>query len=320
MFLPIAWPRMSTVHRICAPVAVVMPYIFLYASVVSTSYITPVNHAKEMKRYPYDGVIFHAGNQCETCKFLKPARSKHCRFCKACVSRQDHHCVWLMNCVGSNNYTYFLSLLLSLSILLIYASCLGYSLMSQTFVQLFPPGSGVDLPRQNWIMFFNVWSIVIAWDVRIGTVALLAFMTAPLAMAFLVYHTYLVWAGMTTNESAKWGEWRDDVADGCVFKSTIHEVYGASSVPDQDHNSQLSWPVSSDQLLVLTEGNPPAKGCTLSRRPNRVIQPEDPRVPADPRWVRARSMEDVDNIYDLGFWNNLREVFNLSVRRKIPGT
>lgn len=311
MFLPIAWPRISTVHRVCIPPAVVIPYIFLYASVVSTSYITPQNHAKEMARYPYDGVIFHAGNQCETCQFLKPARSKHCRFCKACVSRQDHHCVWLMNCVGSNNYHYFLCLLLSLSTLLIYASCLGHSLLSQTLVQLFPPGSGVDLPRQSWVMFFNVWSIVIAWDVRIGTVTLLAFMTAPLAMAFLVYHTYLVWAGMTTNESAKWAEWRDEVADGFVFKSTRREVYGNPTVPDEDHKPQPSWPVSSDQILVLTDGNPPAKGYMLSSRLNEVIQPEDPGAPADPRWVRVRSMRDVDNIYDLGCRDNLREVFNL---------
>ena len=70
---------------------------------------------------------------------------------------------------------------------------------------------------QGWIMYFNIWAIVIQMDSRIGTVTLLMLMTAPLAMAFLVYHTYLIWAGMTTNESAKWSDWKDDVEDGFVF-------------------------------------------------------------------------------------------------------
>lgn len=319
MFLPAAWSRMSTVHRVCAPVAVVLPYVFLYASVVSTSYITPQNHAQEMARYPYDGVIFHPGHQCSTCQFVKPARSKHCRYCRACVSRQDHHCVWLMNCVGSNNYHYFLCLLLSLSVLLAYASCLGYVLLSQTLVSLFPPGSGVDLPTQGWVMYINVWTIVIAWDVHIGCVTLLTLMTFPLAMAFLLYHTYLVWAGMTTNESSKWGEVREDVADGFVFKSTTHKVNGSHyhhpSYSSPTFYSQ-PWPVSSDQLLGWTDGSPPAKGSTLVPGTNDIRQPGNLDAPADPNWVRLRSMKDVDNIYDLGFWNNLLEVFNLPLVRR----
>lgn len=313
MFLPIAWPRTSTVHRVCIPPVVVLPYIFLYASVVSKSFITPQNHGQEMTRYPYDSVIFHPGRHCRTCKFHKPARSKHCSYCKACVSRQDHHCVWLTNCVGSNNYHYFLSLLLSLSVLLIYGSCLGYSLLSQTLNQIFPPGSGVDLSKQNWIMFFNVWTVVISYDIRIGTVTLLAFMTTPLAMAFLVYHTYLIWAGMTTNESAKWAEWRDEVFEGCVFKSTRSEIYGDSPVPGEGQNPRQSWPVSSDQILVVTDGQPPAEGYMLSSRSNDVVQPEEPDAPVDSRWVRVRSMREVDNIYDLGFWDNCRDAFNLPV-------
>ena len=305
---------MSTVHRVCAPLAVVLPYVFLYACVVSTSYITPQNHAKEMARYPYDGVIFHPGHRCSTCQFVKPARSKHCRYCKACVSRQDHHCVWLMNCVGSNNYHYFFCLLLSLSVLLGYASCLGYALLSRTLVSLFPPGSGVDPSTQGWVMFINVWTIVIAWDIRIGSVTLLALMTFPLAMAFLVYHTYLVWAGVTTNETSKWAEVREDVLDGYVFKSTTREIYGNHHSSSSLARSSRPWPVSSDQLLGWTDGSPPAKGSSLVPGSNDIRQPENQDA-VDPRWVRLRSMKDVDNIYDLGFWNNLLEVFNLPLTR-----
>lgn len=219
-----------------------------------------------------------------------------------------------MNCVGSNNYHYFLCLLLSLSVLLGYASCLGYALLSRTLVSLFPPGSGVDPSTQGWVMFINVWTIVIAWDIRIGSVTLLALMTFPLAMAFLVYHTYLVWAGVTTNETSKWAEVREDVLDGYVFKSTTREIYGNHHSSSSLARSSRPWPVSSDQLLGWTDGSPPAKGSSLVPGSNDIRQPENQDA-VDPRWVRLRSMKDVDNIYDLGFWNNLLEVFNQPLTR-----
>ncbi|KAJ5669631.1 hypothetical protein N7462_010701 [Penicillium macrosclerotiorum] len=212
VFLPVAWPRMSSVHHFWVPGVVLLPYFLLYKCVVTKSFITEENHDQEMKRYPYDRVLFHPGNHCRTCEFLKPARSKHCTFCRACVSRHDHHCVWLMNCVGAHNYVYFLSLLLSLSILLIYGALLGHSLLYQTLEQLVP--TQLQDKMKEWSMYFHIWSVVIIRDPRIGTVSLLMLMTAPLAVAFLAYHTYLIWAGTTTNESAKWSDWSEDVADG----------------------------------------------------------------------------------------------------------
>jgi len=184
---------------------------------------------------------------------------------------------------------------------------------------LFLPESGLQLAQKNWTMWFNVWSLVIASEIRIGTVTLLAFMTAPLAMAFLVYHTYLIWAGMTTNESAKWSEWKDEVADGCAFKSTKREIYGNSPVPGESQKPQPQsvWPMSSDQVLLLTDGEPPAVGYKIPLRSNDIIQPDDLDAPYDPRWVRVRSMEEVDNIYDLGFWDNLREAFKLPISKKV---
>lgn len=309
-FLPVAWPRMSSTHHFWVPGVVILPYVLLYKSVVTKSFVTSENHAEEMKRYPYDRVLFHPGHLCSTCEFLKPARSKHCSLCQACVSRHDHHCVWLMNCVGANNYKYFLSLLLAVSILLIYGTLLGYSLMWQTLREIVP--LDVQAAMKSWSMYLHVWSIVITRDPKIGTVTLLMLMTAPLAVAFLAYHTYLIWAGMTTNESAKWADWKEDVADGFVFKAKRSQIQGAPSHVDlSDH----PWPVQSDQILV-TGGQPPLAGYILEDTSNRVSYRGDPNQfrPIDPQWVELHSIRDLDNLYDMGFRRNLKDALGLNVR------
>ncbi|KAI9372878.1 DHHC palmitoyltransferase-domain-containing protein [Aspergillus egyptiacus] len=314
IFIPSAWPRVSMVHRICIPGAISLPYYFLYASVVTKSFITPQNHAQEMRRYPYDKVIFHPGHRCTTCDFLKPARSKHCSYCKGCVSRHDHHCIWLTNCVGLNNYRYFLYLLLTLSVMLAYGSYLGYSLLSQTLDNLIPRTHPVRIKKQSWTTFFNIFTAVVASDTSIGAVSLLMFMTAPLAFAFFVYHTYLIWAGMTTNESAKWSDWKDDVADGNVFR-LIGEVRRNVSLDSTEAAS--SWPRCSDQVIVFTDdGEPPKVGHRLLAGSSEIRQPCDPEAAIDQRFIQVRSMAEIDNIYDLGFWDNLRQVFGTSSRQR----
>lgn len=293
-----------------------MPYILLYKCVVTTSFITPENHEEEMKRYPYDRVLFHPEHSCRTCHFLKPARSKHCSFCRACVSRHDHHCVWLMNCVGVHNYRYFLSLLLALTVMLVYGSFLAYFLLCQTRDQLVP--TNMRGAMQNWATYFNVWGVVIVTDGRIGTIFLLMLMTAPLSGAFLVYHTYIIWAGMTTNESSKWSEWKEDVEDGFIFKAQRSQIYKGSRQIYEDYQTDPyddpRWPVQSDQILVIDD-EPPREGYMLSPTSNRIRQGDQP-APIDPRWTRLHSMTDVDNIYDMGFWLNLRDALGLSVRRR----
>lgn len=68
----------------------------------------------------FDGILFHAGVECRTCKMPKYARSKHCAICGRCTQLADHHCVWANNCIGKGNYEYFYLFLASNVFLTVY--------------------------------------------------------------------------------------------------------------------------------------------------------------------------------------------------------
>lgn len=151
----------------------------------------------------------------------------------------------------------------------------------------------------------------------IAGVGLLAASTAALPFGLLAYHLYLIWAGMTTNESQKWSDWKEDMADGFVFLATKERLrahhqrqlqqkslfgdgassHGASSNPalfdfdggNDDRGAAAEWPVKTEQVLVRTNDGKPPRG-------------------QDGLWERVWSLDHVDNIYDLGGLQNFVEV------------
>lgn len=285
------------------------PYYFLYLCANTSSAVTPRNINCAMSIYPYDHVLFHPGAICETCNIPKPARSKHCSLCKTCIQKQDHHCIWINNCVGRNNYIYFLLLLLSVSILLLYGATLGYDLLDKTLQNYFVPSrlilGSVTSKRwstgKTWKEYFNLMLLAISWEWRVGAVTLLMIFSFPLSTGFLLYHTYLIWAGMTTNESAKWADWRDDVADGLVFRAKVKDLrtsyprLSSDLEPDMRH-----WPGGESQWWVTrTRGG---------AWPTLGIQEQQGHM-EDLRWQRVHNLSEVENIYDLGFWNSLLDIY-----------
>ncbi|KPI35060.1 Palmitoyltransferase swf1 [Cyphellophora attinorum] len=186
------------------------------------------SHHRAIHAYPYDYLLYHPGYFCSTCHHPKPPRSKHCSLCKACIQKADHHCIWVNNCVGRNNYLYFLLLLVAITALLIYGTLLGWWFMRAHLDARFVGPLRVGHPEMNywssnttWGEWFDRLAWALMQDVRVGAVALLCAMCTPLGAAFLGYHAYLLWAGMTTNEQGKWGDWREDVADEVVFRAEL---------------------------------------------------------------------------------------------------
>lgn len=152
-----------------------------------------------MRSYPYDHVLYRPGQICRTCNFLKPARSKHCSVCNVCVAKHDHHCVWIMNCVGQDNISHFLCMLLSLSFVLTYGAYLAYSLLSQELQSSVDgqlqrtPGAERWSTGLSWSLYAQYWSWALAQDFRIGGIGLIALLTAPLAWIMFGYHVCLIW-------------------------------------------------------------------------------------------------------------------------------
>ena len=313
IFVPPAWPHLTPLHRLVLPTIVALPYLLIYKTVTSdSSIITPDNHEKNMRYYPYDWALFYPGQVCRTCRLLKPARSKHCSICKACVARHDHHCVWVNNCLGRSNYGYFVALLFTLSILLTYGSYLGHIILTKALQETTLRRSQGIASRshwsegKDWSTWFKLWGWAFANDVRIGSVALLALMTAPLALGLLLYHAYLVWAGMTTNESHKWADWREDIVDGVVFKGRKSQLVSTSGAINHDTEPDVAWPVGSDQVLVRRESrcSPSAEIDGRSAAVTFTFDAETINYGQD--WVHVKSLQEVQNMYDLGLWENIK--------------
>ncbi|KAK8085117.1 palmitoyltransferase SWF1 [Apiospora hydei] len=273
--------------------SIVAPYWFLYLSAFrDAGVITPANHAHYMSQYPYDFAIFHPGHVCRTCNILKPPRSKHCAVCNRCVAKMDHHCVFINNCVGYGNQAYFILLLLSTAILTSYGAYLGLGLVSANVRtrhpnwHLWKPGSF------TWHDYLILLTFGIQDDVGMGSVTMLALLTTPLVWGLLSYHFYLIYCGTTTNESMKWQDWKAEMDDGFAFKRPI-DPRTRQRNPNHEP-SWTRWPVESVQALVRTEDGTP---------------PSITSGPGTGEWERVWHLRDVENLYDLGFWDNLVDVF-----------
>lgn len=161
----------------------------------------------------------------------------------------------------------------------------------------------------SWANYFGTWGWAISKQRRIGSISLLCLLCAPMVWGIYIYHIYLVWAGMTTNENNKWSRWRDDIADGLVYKLARDQAHqgvsngetrGSMEAKQVDgftqkgevERSEIPQSFKIDPLLLRTEDGRPPK----SREQGHV-------------WRRVSHISEVDNIYDLGFWNNLRAIF-----------
>ncbi|KAL7273688.1 palmitoyltransferase swf1 [Rhizina undulata] len=300
------WQQISPTHKLFVPIVCAGPYITMFIAMKSDpGIITPENYERALEMYPYDRLNFHPGNVCRTCLLRKPARSKHCSICKHCIAKHDHHCVWINNCVGHANIRYFLLFLTSTNILLTYGCYLSFGIMNELIRQALP--KGVSLSDLSWALYIQLWGIAIVVNVYVGAVFLLTLLTGILSYSFIAYHLYLIWAGTTTNESFKWSDWRGNIYNGEIMiadpDSDPEETTRNNRLPDSGRRSDFDqvdfddeemcrhWPRRSKQFLVRVD--PARPGSDL---------------PRGFLWRRVEALEEIDNVYDLGWRENLKRV------------
>ena len=81
----------SSIHTVTVPAIIVLLYAsYAAACLADSGTVTKDNCDAVAAAYPYDNALFHAGVVCDTCKTVKPARSKHCSMCGKCIARLDH--------------------------------------------------------------------------------------------------------------------------------------------------------------------------------------------------------------------------------------
>ncbi|KAK5987819.1 Palmitoyltransferase SWF1 [Cladobotryum mycophilum] len=293
LYVPQVWPQIGWFTRITVAITIFMPYFFLYLSCAADpGYITPENHAYYMSLYPYDHANFHPGNECRTCHFLKPARSKHCDICKRCIARADHHCVFVNSCVGYGNHHWFLLLLGSTSILTSYGGLLGLSLITTKMKQLFPTWSLWPPNEMDFNKYLLVWGWGLNGNIRMGATTLLALLTSPLVWGLFIYSVFLVYCGTTTNESMKWSDYKEDINYGYAYRRPLpsNRTRDLRIEPRCDR-----WPAEPEHIMFATDdGKPPS---------------QDIPVAGQGPWERVRNLRDVDNLYDRGFWHNICDIF-----------
>lgn len=293
MYLPEAWPKIGTFAKFTVAITVFLPYLFLYlACAADPGYITPENHEYYLSLYPYDHTLFRPGHVCRTCKLLKPARSKHCNLCKRCVAKADHHCVFINSCVGYGNQHYFVLLLASTALLCTYGGVLGLSIITAGIPRWSPTWTWWKPKSMDWAEYVAVWGWAIQDNVNMGATALLAILTAPLVWGLLLYTLYLVYSGTTTNETLKWSEWKEDMQEGYAFRRSMP----ANRLKNERIEPRYTrWPVETEQILITTRDGRPPK--------------DDAPIPGEGPWEKVWGLGHVENLYDMGFWDNLVDVF-----------
>ncbi|KAI0997439.1 hypothetical protein K3495_g10745 [Podosphaera aphanis] len=180
-------------------------------------------------------------------------------------------------------------MLLTTALLTTYATYVGISLLSD-IIRYEVPAWNLRGKGYLWTQYGSLLAWALNKQMRIGAITLLCLLTCPLVWGLLSYHSYLIWAGTTTNETMKWSDLGADMSDGFAFKRTLPN----GRVKDVRFEPLWTrWPVESDHVISRSyDGRPPRADIIGSGE-----------------WQRVWKLADIQNLYDLGLKYNFRDIF-----------
>ena len=188
----------------------------------------------------------------------------------------------------------------------IYGSYLSWYILS--------PGWTIDhtTPVFSWARMETIGdAIVVAINyggLSVAGVGMLAVSTAALPLGLLAYHLYLIWAGMTTNESQKWSDYKEDMADGYVFQARKQDLRAHNRARQQEGaqpNGSFRNPALEDYYDERSNS-----GITFSDSDMVLVRTNDGKPPRgqEALWTRVWDLSSIDNIYDRGGTQNFLDV------------
>lgn len=214
-------PILINLLSVIVPIQIIWIYASYYiVCTANPGIVTPNNLKQHLKYYRYDGLIY-TPKDCSTCKFQKPARSKHCSLCKACVGKMDHHCAWINGCIGENNQRYFFIFLFTLVEFSAYGAYLCFQIYRGMIIEwgldkaYMLDSNGNKMP----VSFHKAFLYVLQHDRIIGSIGILGMVVSIVVFVFFIYQVYLAARGITTNEAFKWEMVEDAIDRGELYKS-----------------------------------------------------------------------------------------------------
>ncbi|CAD8123708.1 unnamed protein product [Paramecium sonneborni] len=210
-----------------------MQVIYIQYVEVQYFYVAIIFFIKHAQLKYYDEVQYKQNTTCTTCNIIKPARSKHCRICNVCVSKFDHHCIWVRQCIGQNNYKYFLLFLFSHLFLSLYGVIAGFLCLfgiaekQSLFKLTYKNAVTGEISQATFLRVFLVISNRETFFVFIIFVCLIFFISLT---AFFLYHLNMIRKDLTTNERIRKNDFE---------KSFLHEMYQLQKqeIRKKDENS-----------------------------------------------------------------------------------
>eukprot|EP00922_Rhytidocystis_sp_ex-Travisia-forbesii_P053825 GHVS01079885.1.p1 GENE.GHVS01079885.1~~GHVS01079885.1.p1 ORF type:complete len:530 (-),score=132.57 GHVS01079885.1:258-1847(-) len=212
IFYLVLIPAVDMVMKIVFGVVFLLLAVGVFVSAWQTTVVDPADPRAYCCETGTASQLFDVESSayCDLCGTID-LRSKHCRACNKCVAVFDHHCKWLNNCVGKNNYRWFLVLVVLVGLMTLVI--LGLS------IWVIVKESVYENAQVNWIDAYGYSSNVVVYFFS----SLLILVNLPLFaldLQLLSLHLYLVQQRITTYEYITRRVHQDEVAGSTYIAPT----------------------------------------------------------------------------------------------------
>lgn len=150
----------------------------------------------------------------------------------------------------------------------------------------------------------------------LGALGIFALLVGFVIFIFTCYQLSLVYYGMTANEAFKWEDMEDIVMAGelWVFEKDIEEE---SKRKKKKNKNKDTWEVRGKTTAIYymqsakQRQNRSLEGESEVNRENSETNEENSEISEEnSRKIgqQVKSMSELHNLYDQGFWNNFKEI------------